>query len=391
MLSFALIREERNWPETEVKKFTLIAQVFANALARKQADTERKRMEDQLQERLLEIEALKQRLESENIYLREEVKHFFEHVDIVGQSVAMKKVLTQAEQVAGTDSTVLLLGETGTGKELLARDIHRLSLRKDRSLITVNCAALPPTLIESELFGREKGAYTGAMTRMTGRFEIADGSTLFLDEIGELPLDLQSKLLRVLEEGTFERLGSSKSLHVNVRIIAATNRDIQQEMKDGKFRKDLFYRLNVFPIVIPPLRERPEDIPLLVRTFIVEFQKRMKKEVESISKKTLQALQYYSWPGNVRELKNVIEHAMILSKGKTLHVEVPGRASSETIVSTGNLEDMERNHIVAVLDKTGWRLAGQGGAAEVLGLKRTTLQAKIKKLGIKRSNKALPN
>jgi transcriptional regulator with GAF, ATPase, and Fis domain len=391
LLSFALIREERNWPETEVKKFTLIAQVFANALARKQADTERKRMEDQLQERLLEIEALKQRLESENIYLREEVKHFFEHVDIVGQSVAMKKVLTQAEQVAGTDSTVLLLGETGTGKELLARDIHKLSLRKDRSLITVNCAALPPTLIESELFGREKGAYTGAMTRMTGRFEIADGATLFLDEIGELPLDLQSKLLRVLEEGAFERLGSTKSLRVNVRIIAATNRDIQQEMKDGKFRKDLFYRLNVFPIVIPPLRERPEDIPLLVRTFIVEFQKRMKKEVESISKKTLQALQYYSWPGNVRELRNVIEHAMILSKGKTLHVEVPGRASSETIVSTGNLEDMERNHIVAVLDKTGWRLAGQGGAAEILGLKRTTLQAKIKKLGIKRSNKALPN
>ncbi len=281
LLSFALIREERNWPETEVKKFTLIAQVFANALARKQADTERKRMEDQLQERLLEIVALKQRLESENIYLREEVKHLFEHVDIVGQSVAMKKVLTQAEQVAGTDSTVLLLGETGTGKELLARDIHKLSLRKDRSLITVNCAALPPTLIESELFGREKGAYTGAMTRMTGRFEIADGSTIFLDEIGELPLDLQSKLLRVLEEGTFERLGSSKSLHVNVRIIAATNRDIQQEMKDGKFRKDLFYRLNVFPIVIPPLRERPEDIPLLVRTFIMEFQKRMKIYVTS--------------------------------------------------------------------------------------------------------------
>jgi transcriptional regulator with GAF, ATPase, and Fis domain len=391
LLSFALIHEERNWQETEVKKFTLIAQVFANALARKQAFTERKRMEDQLLERLQEIEALKQRLESENIYLREEVKHLFEHLNIVGQSVAMKKVLTLAEQVAGTDSTVLLLGETGTGKELLARDIHRLSLRKDRSLITVNCSALPPTLIESELFGREKGAYTGAMTRMTGRFEIADGATIFLDEIGELPVDLQSKLLRVLEEGAFERLGSTKSLHVNVRIIAATSRDIQQEMKDGKFRKDLFYRLNVFPIVIPPLRERPEDIPLLVRTFIMEFQKRMKKEVESISKKALQALQSYSWPGNVRELRNVIEHAMILSKGKTLHIEVLGRASSETIVSTGNLEDMERNHIVAVLDKTGWRLAGQGGAAEILGLKRTTLQAKIKKLGIKRSSKALPN
>ena len=302
----------------------------------------------------------------------------------------MKKVLSQAEQVAQTDSTVLLLGETGTGKELLARAIHSMSLRKDRPLVTVNCASLPPTLIESELFGREKGAYTGAMTKMIGRFEIADGSTLFLDEIGELPLELQSKLLRVLEEGNFERLGSTKPLHVNVRIIAATNRDIEQEVKDGKFRRDLFYRLNVFPIVIPPLRERPEDIPLLVRAVVKEFQKRMGKEIESIPKKTMQALQSYSWPGNVRELRNLIEHAMILSKGKTLDVHVPKRASSETD-ATGNLEDMERMHIVAVLEKTGWRIAGQGGAAEVLGLKRTTLQAKMKKLGIKRSNKTMPN
>ena len=227
------------------------------------------------------------------------------------------------------------------------------------------------------------------MTKMIGRFEIADGSTLFLDEIGELPFDLQSKLLRVLEEGNFERLGSTKPLHVNVRIIAATNRDIEQEVKDGKFRRDLFYRLNVFPIVIPPLRERPEDIPLLVRAFVKEFQKRMGKEIESIPKKTMQALQSYSWPGNVRELRNVIEHAMILSKGKTLDVQVPKHASSETD-ATGNLEDMERRHIVAVLEKTGWRIAGQGGAAEVLGLKRTTLQAKMKKLGIKRSNKEMP-
>ena len=267
----------------------------------------------------------------------------------------MKRVLNQAEQVAQTDSTVLLLGETGTGKELLARAIHSMSLRKDRPLVTVNCASLPPTLIESELFGREKGAYTGALTKMIGRFEIADGSTLFLDEIGELPLDLQSKLLRVLEEGTFERLGSTKPLHVNVRIIAATNRDIEQEVKDGKFRRDLFYRLNVFPIVIPPLRERPEDIPLLVRAVVKEFQKRMGKEIESIPKKTMQALQSYSWPGNVRELRNLIEHAMILSKGKTLDVHVPKHASSETD-ATGNLQDMERMHIVAVLEKTGWRI-----------------------------------
>ena len=227
------------------------------------------------------------------------------------------------------------------------------------------------------------------MTKMIGRFEIADGSTIFLDEIGEVPLDLQSKLLRVIEDGTFERIGSTKPLHVNVRIIAATNRDIEQEVKDGKFRRDLYYRLNVFPIVIPPLRERPEDIPLLVRAVVKEFQKRMGKEIENIPKRTLQALQSYSWPGNVRELRNLIEHAMILSKGKTLEVEVPNRASSKR-EATGNLEDIERKHIAAVLENTDWRIAGYGGAAEVLGLKRTTLQAKMKKLGIKRSNKASP-
>jgi formate hydrogenlyase transcriptional activator len=383
LLGFAVTREERVWSETVVMGFKLIAQVFANAL-------ERKRMDGQLREHIREIEELKERLETENIYLHEEIRLLVEHTDIVGQSVAMKRVLAQAEQVAQTDSTVLLLGETGTGKELLARAIHSMSLRKGRPLVTVNCASLPPTLIESELFGREKGAYTGALTRMVGRFEIADGSTLFLDEIGELPLDLQSKLLRVLEDGTFERLGSTKPLHVNVRIIAATNRDIEQEVKAGKFRPDLFYRLNVFPIVIPPLRKRPEDIPLLVRVAVKEFQKRMGKEIESIPKKAMQALQSYSWPGNVRELKNLIEHAMIVSKSKTLDVHVPKQASSETN-ATGNLQDMERMHIVAVLEKTDWRLAGQDGAAEVLGLKRTTLQAKMKKLGIKRSNKTMPN
>ena len=388
LLGLNTTREERDWPDA------LVALNWSHSClpmrSPANADSHANEWRSQLLERLQEIEALKERLESENIYLREEVRLLVEHTDIVGQSAAMKKVLAQAEQVAQTDSTVLLLGETGTGKELLARAIHSMSLRKDRPLVTVNCASLPPTLIESELFGREKGAYTGAMTRMTGRFEIADGSTLFLDEIGELPLDLQSKLLRVLEEGTFERLGSTKPLHVNVRIIAATNRDIEQEVKDGKFRQDLFYRLNVFPIVIPPLRERPEDIPPLVRAVVKEFQKRMGKEIESIPKKTMEALQSYSWPGNVRELRNLIEHAMILSKGKTLDVHVPERASSETD-ATGNLEDMERRHIVAVLEKTGWRIAGPGGAAEVLGLKRTTLQAKMKKLGIKRSNKTMPD
>jgi len=295
----------------------------------------------------------------------------------------MKRILAQAEQVARTDSTVLILGETGTGKELLARAIHKMSARKDRPLVTVNCASLPPTLIESELFGREKGAYTGAMTKMIGRFEIADGSTLFLDEIGELPLDLQSKLLRVLEEGNFERLGSTKTLHVNIRMIAATNRDIEQEVRDGKFRKDLFYRLNVFPIVIPPLHERPEDIPLMVWAFVKELQKRMGKEIETISKKSMEALQSYSWPGNVRELRNVIEHAMILSKDRTLAVRLPKLGSPEA-GTTRNLEDMERRHIVSVLERTGWRVGGKGGAAEVLGLKRSTLYSKMKKMSIHR-------
>ena len=255
------VKSERVWPEELFPRLQLLGEIFVNALERKQIRLE-------LEKRLREIEELKQRLENENIYLHEEVKLLADHTEIVGQSHAMKKVLSQAEQVARTDSTVLILGETGTGKELLARAIHSMSVRKDRPLVTVNCASLPPTLIESELFGREKGAYTGAMTKMIGRFEIADGSTLFLDEIGELPLELQSKLLRVLEEGSFERLGSTKTLHVNVRIIAATNRDLEQEVKDGQFRKDLFYRLNVFPIMIPPLRERPEDIPLLVWAFV---------------------------------------------------------------------------------------------------------------------------
>ena len=355
------VKSERVWPEALFPRLQLLGEIFVNAL---------------------QIKDLRQRLEQENIYLQEEIKLLVEHAHIVGQSVAMKKVLAQAGQVAKTDSTVLLLGETGTGKDLLARAIHGMSLRKDRPLVTVNCASLPPTLIESELFGREKGAYTGALTRMVGRFEIADGSTIFLDEIGELPLDLQSKLLRVLEDGTFERLGSTKPMHVNVRIIAATNRDIEQEVKDGKFRQDLFYRLNVFPIMIPPLRKRPEDIPSLVRAIVKEFQKKMGKEIESIPKKTMHALQTYSWPGNVRELRNVIEHAMIVSKSKSLEVHVPKPSSTETN-TTENLHDVERMHLLAVLEKTGWRLAGPGGAAEVLGLKRTTLQAKMKKLGIK--------
>jgi formate hydrogenlyase transcriptional activator len=377
------VKSERVWPEELFPRLKLLGEIFVNALERKQIRLE-------LEQRLREIEELKQRLENENIYLHEEVKLLADHTEIVRQSLAMKKVLSQAEQVARTDTTVLIQGETGTGKELVARAIHRLSARKDRLLVTINCASLPPTLIESELFGREKGAYTGALTKMIGRFEVADGSTLFLDEIGEIPLELQGKLLRVLEEGRFERLGSTKTLHVNVRIIAATNRDLGEEVKAGRFRKDLYYRLNVFPIAIPPLRERLEDIPLLVWAFVRMFQERMGKEIETISKKTMEALQSSSWPGNVRELKNIIEHAMILSNDKKLRVHLRRPWALERDAAQ-TLQDMERRHILAVLEKTGWRLSGDGGAAEVLGLKRTTLRAKMKRLGIKRSNKPQDN
>jgi formate hydrogenlyase transcriptional activator len=343
--------------------------------------TERKQIEEQLQERLREIEELKRNLENENIYLHEEVKQLSEPSDIVGQSAAMKRVLLQAKQVARTNTTVLLQGETGTGKELLARAIHNMSARKGGLLVTVNCAALPPALIESELFGREKGAYTGALTRMSGRFEVANGSTLFLDEIGELPFELQSKLLRVIEGGCFERLGSTKQIRVDVRLIAASNRDLAREVEDGKFRRDLFYRLSVFPIVIPPLRERPEDIALLVWAFVKEFERKMGKRIDNIPQKTMDLLKSYEWPGNGRELRNVVEHAMIVSNGKTLEIVLPKNGNG---LSAQSLEEMERNHILRVLERTSWRVTGKHGAAETLGLKGTTLQSKMKKLGIVR-------
>lgn len=287
--------------------------------------------------------------------------------------------------MAKTDSTVLLLGDTGTGKDLLARYIHRMSLRKDRPLVTINCASLPPSLIENELFGREQGAYTGALTKMIGRFELADGAALFLDEIGEFPFELQSKLLRVLEDGEFERLGSTKPQKVNVRIIAATNRDLAQEVENGRFRQDLFYRLNVFPIVVPSLTERSEDIPLLVRAFVRTFNQKMGKQVRTIPKSTMEILKAYSWPGSVRELRNIIERAMIMSTGETLAVQLPAKASPESSTER-TLEDIMRREILAVLAETRWRVAGSNGAAEILGLKKTTLYSKMKKLGISRSN-----
>ncbi|MCG6916933.1 MAG: sigma 54-interacting transcriptional regulator [Deltaproteobacteria bacterium] len=345
----------------------------------------RKRLEEQCQARLREIEELKKQVEQENISLREEIRLLSPHSDVVAKSAAMKQVLAMVEQVAPTDSTVLLTGETGTGKEVIARQIHNLSNRKARPMVTVNCASLPPTLIESELFGREKGAFTGAMSRMVGRFELAHGSTLFLDEIGDLPLELQTKLLRVLEEGRFERLGSTKSIQVNVRVIAASNRDLEQEIQAGKFRKDLYYRLSVFPIIIPPLCERPDDIPLLVWAFIRQFEKRMGKYIQSVPKRSLEALQRYPWPGNARELRNVIEHAMIVSPDKTLVVNPPTPAAAKRSAETQSLQEVERLHILRVLEETGWRVAGKRGAAKVLGLKPTTLEARMKRLGITRA------
>ena len=290
-------------------------------------------------------------------------------------------VQEQVQQVAATDSTVLLLGETGSGKEMFATQVHELSSRHGRAMVRVNCAAIPATLMESELFGREKGAYTGALARQIGRFEMADHSTIFLDEIGDLPLEVQVKLLRVLEERQIERLGSPKPIRVDARIIAATHRDLEQRIADGTFREDLYYRLNVFPIRVPPLRERVEDIPLLVWRFVEEFATAFGKRVDSIGKDDMAALQQYSWPGNIRELRNVVERAMIMGTGRRLTFSLPATSTASTRRSP-KLMDVEREHIRTVLESTGWRVRGVGGAAERLGLRPTTLETRLAKLGL---------
>jgi formate hydrogenlyase transcriptional activator len=376
-LAFDSVQKERRWCEQDTKRLQLIAQVFANTLARKKYD-------EHLQRAYTEINRLKEKLESENLYLREEIKLEHQHHEIVGQSEALRRVLKSAEQVAATDSTVMLQGETGTGKELIARAIHEGSKRKDRSMVKVNCAALPATLVESELFGREKGAYTGALTREMGRFEIANGSTLFLDEIGELPLELQAKLLRVLQEGEFERLGSSKTIKVDVRLIVATARDLKAMVKEGNFREDLFYRISVFPIHIPPLRDRNDDIPMLVWHFVREIGRRMGRNPEDVRASTMKAFQSYSWPGNVRELRNVIERHLITNTGPIFEADISGLEGFR-VEKTRTLEGIEQEHIREVLKTTAGRIRGAGGAAEILGLNPSTLESRMKKHGISRT------
>ncbi len=334
---------------------------------------------------LFEIKKLKEQLEEERAYLQEEIKLEYNHENIIGQSDGLKYVLYKVEQIAGSNTIVLVLGETGTGKELVARAIHNLGQRKKRALVKVNCAALPANLIESELFGHEKGAFTGSHSRHLGRFEIANGTTLFLDEIGELPLELQAKLLRVIQEGEFERLGSSRTIKVDTRIIAATNRNLEEEVRHGRFREDLWYRLNVFPITMPPLRDRLDDIPLIVDFYVKQISKRMGKTIEIISESVMDALQNYHWPGNIRELENVLERAVLNSSGPKLRlVDDLRKPDRDQKTGTKTLDAVEREYIIKVLEQTRWKVGGKGSASEILGLNRSTLRARMRKLNIRK-------
>ena len=353
----------------------------------------RKRTEQDLKNALAKVEELKKDLEEENLQLKQELQGGFQFDDIISVSETYRRVLQQVEQVAPTDTTVLILGETGTGKELVARSVYCLSKRAGRPLVKVNCAALPESLIESELFGHEKGAFTGAYARKIGRFELADGGTLFLDEIGELPLEMQVKLLRVLQEGEFEPLGSNHTRKVDVRIIAATNRNLEEAVANGEFRADLYYRLNVFPIVNPPLRERREDIPLLAKYFTNKYAAKTNKKITSVSKKTLQLLEMRPWPGNIRELENIIERAVVLNHGPKLEISEWQESSILGNTQTPNpeagfetLAQHERKHIVAALARTNGRVTGASGAGKLLGINDKTLQSRMRKLGLSRQH-----
>jgi PAS domain S-box-containing protein len=379
ILGFSSVQQHYTWSPEVIERLRLVTAVFGQALVRKAT-------EERLQTALSQLSELRDHLTHENVHLRREARSVPQARTIVADSPASKRVLEQIESVAPTNATVLLMGETGTGKELFAQAIHRASDWHRKPMVTVNCGAIPTSLIESELFGREKGAYTGAIAKQIGRFEMANDSTIFLDEVGELPLDAQVKLLRVLQERVIERLGGGQPVKVNVRIIAATNRDLEKAVADRAFREDLYYRLNVFPITIPPLRERIEDVPSLVWSFIEEYAAAFRKPIESISKESLVALQRYSWPGNVRELRNVIERAMIVSKGPRLLVEVPSANANGGNLArkSTRLSDIEAEQIRQVLESVGWRVRGPGGAAEQLGIKPNTLDSRMVKLGIKR-------
>ncbi|HEX9204295.1 MAG TPA: sigma 54-interacting transcriptional regulator, partial [Candidatus Deferrimicrobiaceae bacterium] len=370
LIAITSVREERVWPKEYIPRLRLVGEIFVNALERKRAD-------EALRRSFEEVRVLKDRLAAETEYLQKEIRVSTPRGGVVGESKAIRGVLALVEQVAPRDSTVLITGETGTGKELVAMAIHELSPRRDRVIVKVNCAGLPPTLIESELFGRERGAYTGALSRQAGRFEIADRSTLFLDEIGDLTPELQVKLLRVLQEGEFERLGSAKTIKVDVRLVAATNRDLEKEVRKGTFREDLFYRLNVFPIAIPPLRERPEDIPMLVWYFLHDLEEKMGIRIRKVPKGVMEALVRYPWPGNIRELHNVIERGVITSTGDTLRLQVP-EVPSGVDAGTSTLADAERRLILKTLERTGGRDKGSRGAAELLGIKPSTLYSRMR-------------
>jgi len=379
-LAIGAFRQHRRWPESLIRRVALFAQLIAGA-------THRRRQERALEESHAEIERLNRRLRRENVYLQEEIRTERHADEIVGASPGMRRALEAVEQVAPLGSTVLLLGETGTGKELLARAIHDYSPRRERPLVRLNCAALPAGLVESELFGHEKGAFTGASAARPGRFEVADRGTLFLDEVGDLPLEAQAKLLRVLQEGEFERLGSTRTRKVDVRIVAATHRDLRAAVGEGRFRADLYYRLSVFPVTIPPLRERPEDVEALVWFFVHRRQKELERRIDTLAPGTLEALRRYPWPGNVRELENVIERALILSRGNVLEIDgtlLGGQSTARPPAAGRDLDTVQRAHIISVLDESGWRINGPGNAADRLGMHPNTLRFRMKKLGIER-------
>ena len=383
-LATATARSPRRWTDETVQRMRIVGQILANAV-------HRRNIERDLRESLGEVRRLNERLDAENTYLREEIESEAGFEQIVGKSRALREVLDHVGRVAPTEAAVLLLGETGTGKELLARAIHARSKRRERALIKVHCAALPPSLVESELFGHEKGAFTGATSAKPGRFELADGGTLFLDEVGEIPPEVQVKLLRVLQDGEFERVGGTRTRRVDVRIVAATNRDLAGAIEAGRFREDLYYRLAAFPIRVPPLRERREDVPLLVWDTIQRRQAELGRRIERVPDAVMRALAGYAWPGNVRELGNVIERALILSAGPTLRLDVEfGAGPRQAADAPERFADMERAHLLRVLERHRWRINGAGNAAEALGLHPNTLRSRLKRLGVTRPSAGAP-